>query len=774
MKSFLLAALTPALLLTSSVAWAATTIEGTAHDAAGKPLGKAQLKLQNSQGNIIATTTTDTNGHFSITNIEAGSYVILATQNDAVMGSTSASVENTPVHKDLNLQASQAMNVVIGAQGKQDFRNNISPRTGTNAYKIDSKSIETLPESSNASFDRVLEQAPGVAQDSFGQVHVRGEHADLQYRLNGILLPEGISGFGQTIDPRLIESATLLDGALPAQYGFRTAGVVDIQTKNGFGNTGQATMYGGSKGTLEPSISYGGTTGNADYFVVASHLSSDLGIEAPTSNHTVLHDHTEQNKQFGYASYTINDLQRVEVIVGNSLSYFEIPNSSNQTSHFTLNGISTFNSADLNERQFESNQYGSIAWQGQSDDTSLQIAPYIRSSETHFRPDPIGDLVFNGVASDVLRKDLATGVQTDGSWRADNAHTLRMGFQIQNEHVTTDDVSQTFALDGGGNPLTTPETIVDNSKKDGQLYGFYLQDEWKLTDALTVNYGARFDAMQAYVSENQFSPRLGLVYKLTDSTTLHAGYARYFTPPPLELINAATIGKFDGTTNQSPSAGNGPVKAERSNNVDAGIEQKVGKEWQFGADAYYKKVRDLLDEGQFGQALIFTPFNYEKGKIYGIEFTGNYTGKDMHAYANFAISRALGQNIVSGQFNFGADELTYINNHYVHLDHDQTYTASGGISYTVREGTSLDLDGILGSGLRSGFANTDHLPWYTQFDAGIEQDLNLFPHDKTTARFTVINIFDAAYELRDGSGIGVGAPQWGPRRGFFAGLTQNF
>jgi len=41
-------------------------------------------------------------------------------------------------------------------------------------------------------------QAPDVAQDSFGQFHVRGEHNGLQYRLNGIVLPEGISVFGQS------------------------------------------------------------------------------------------------------------------------------------------------------------------------------------------------------------------------------------------------------------------------------------------------------------------------------------------------------------------------------------------------------------------------------------------------------------------------------------------------------------------------------------------------------------------------------------------------
>src|SRR5262249_57780859 len=78
----------------------------------------------------------------------------------------------------------------------------------------------------------VLLQAPGVVQDSFGQLHIRGEHSEIQYRINGIELPEGIAaGFSQTLSPRMASSISLLAGTLPAQYGYHTAGIVSIQTK---------------------------------------------------------------------------------------------------------------------------------------------------------------------------------------------------------------------------------------------------------------------------------------------------------------------------------------------------------------------------------------------------------------------------------------------------------------------------------------------------------------------------------------------------------------
>lgn len=115
-----------------------------------------------------------------------------------------------------------------------------------------------------------------------------------------------------------------------------------------------------------------------------------------------------------------------------------------------------------------------------------------------------------------------------------------------------------------------------------------------------------------------------------------------------------------------------------------------------------------------------------------------------------------------------------ISNHYVHLDHDQTYTASAGATYDVRDSTTLGLDGIYGSGLRQGFANQQSLPAYVTFNASIEQKLDLIPHKETAVRLTLINLLDSAYELRSGTGIGVGAPQWGARRGAFVALVQKF
>ncbi len=224
-----------------------------------------------------------------------------------------------------------------------------------------------------------------------------------------------------------------------------------------------------------------------------------------------------------------------------------------------------------------------------------------------------------------------------------------------------------------------------------------------------------------------------------------------------------------------------PVKAERSNYYDFGVEQTVAKGFTVGIDSYYKQATDLVDEGQFGAPIILTPFNYAHGQVYGVELTGSYHVDGFSAYANLASQRAIGKDIVSSQFNFGAEELAYISDHYIHLDHEQQVTASGGASY-LWKGTRFSADMLLGSGLRSNLVladgeeipNGDHLPYYTQVNLGVTHDFEKQGLNGLTARIDVINLLDKIYEIRNGTGVGVGAPQYGARRGVFFGVTQTF
>jgi outer membrane receptor protein involved in Fe transport len=666
----------------------------------------------------------------------------------------------------------------VSVTGKLDrARNQLSPDIGSSEYIFDQDSIDALPLGDATSLNQVLLQAPGVVNDSYGQLHVRGDHADLQYRLNGVIIPESISGFGQTLDTRIIDNLSFLTGALPAQYGYRTAGIVDITTKSGAneGNGGDVGLTAGSFGTLNPSFELHGSNGAWSGFFTGSYLENDIGIENPTPSRDAIHDHTNQIKGLGDISYLIDESTRISFLFGATNNRFEIPNNPDQMPAYQLDGVTSFDSRDLDERQQEQTRFGVISLQGLLGATSYQASIGQRYTSVDYTPDPIGDLIFTGVAGTIARSNRANTLQADFATPIGDAHTVRYGLYFSDEHPVANNTSLVFPADADGNQTsTTPITIVDDAPHiDARTYGVYVQDEWALNDRLTMNYGVRADKVDAYVNESQLSPRLGLVYAASDTTTLHAGYARYFTPPPAELIAPTDIALFQGTTNALPTNVNAETLSERSHYFDAGVSQKIGGDLTLGLDAYYRKVTNLLDEGQFGSALIFSPFNYAHGKVRGVELTANYTHDGFTAYANVASSRAEGKEVVTGQYNFEQDELDYIATHWVHLDHDQRLTSSGGLSY-LWNGTRFGADYLYGSGLRADFANTAHLPQYWQLNASVDRKFSLTHPDDLDVGLALINVTDRVYLLRDGSGIGVGAPQYGPRRGVFVSASYAF
>ncbi|MDR3414930.1 MAG: carboxypeptidase regulatory-like domain-containing protein [Nevskia sp.] len=236
------------------------SVQGTVIGNDQKPIAGVRIELSNAAGKIVARTTTDSAGRFSIAGVTPGSYHVTAAKDDDLAAADVEVSGGAASRTALTLGATQLETITVTAQRFERARNQLSPSTGSSRYSFTAKAIEQLPEGDHTSFNHVLLQAPGVANDSFGQVHVRGDHNDLQYRINGIILPDGESGFGQVFDPRFAKSITLNTGALPAEYGLRTAGVVDIVTKDRI-DEGDVDAYGGSHDTINPSFQLGKTYG---------------------------------------------------------------------------------------------------------------------------------------------------------------------------------------------------------------------------------------------------------------------------------------------------------------------------------------------------------------------------------------------------------------------------------------------------------------------------------------------------------------------------------
>jgi outer membrane receptor protein involved in Fe transport len=318
---------------------------------------------------------------------------------------------------------------------------------------------------------------------------------------------------------------------------------------------------------------------------------------------------------------------RVSLFGGAFDGRFQIPNNLGLVPTLGLNVLGTtfFKSNFLNEVQHESNQFGVLSLQKHIDDIDMQISAFVRNSVLSFSPDVIGDLLFNGVTPFARRSTLAEGVQADASWRINDSHTLRGGFLGQVETTAFDTTSSLLPVDlTGAQTSIVPVNIIDNGVRTSGLYGVYLQDEWRIFPALTLNSGLRFDGMNEFTNETQLSPRVNLVMKATDETTVHAGYSRYFVPPPFELVTPTAIALLNNTTNAPAVQQDDIVRAERSHYFDVGINQIIVPGLTVGLDGYYKLARNLIDEGQFGAPIILTAFNYAKAYVAGAILTISY------------------------------------------------------------------------------------------------------------------------------------------------------
>jgi outer membrane receptor protein involved in Fe transport len=466
-----------------------------------------------------------------------------------------------------------------------------------------------------------------------------------------------------------------------------------------------------------------------------------------------------------------------------SRNQYQIPNIPNLTPGLglTVNGVTDFPSGAFNQNQSQIASFAIFTLQKRAGPVDFQIAVFNRYSSVNFTGgDPLGPLLYTGIGQDAYRRNVANGTQGDGSWKISPEHTLRSGFYIQGERSVFNSSSVVLPTDDMGMQTTDmPTSIFDMGGKTGWLYSYYLQDEWKIFPALTLNFGARFDLVNEFVSEHQLSPRVNLVWQPTETTTFNAGYSRYFVPPPFELVAQPTINLFNNTTAASTITQDTTSKSERDHYFDVGASQIILPGLKAGVDAYYKLANDLLDEGQFGAPILLTPFNYHHGIVKGIETILSYEVGDWSFYGNFAASKALGKEITSSQFNFDPDELAFIAGHYIHLDHDQTYTYSAGIKYRVPTTRTLfSADLAAGSGLRTtnpgGAPNGASLPSYQQVNISLVQPIETGWYKGMELRFDVINLLDQVYQIRNGSGVGVGNPQFGPRRTFLAGLTQRF
>jgi outer membrane cobalamin receptor len=650
--------------------------------------------------------------------------------------------------------------ITVQARRLDAARENINSGLGASVYALTNDTVESRPGGETTTISQILLQAPGITQDASGQLRLRQSQGGLQYRINNVILPDGLTDPGDTLSARLASKVELVTGALPAQYGLQAGGVVNITTKDGvYLAGGQAELYGGAHGTIQPAFEYGGSAGSLNYFASGQYQRSSLGLASPDGSARPAHDRTTQGEGLLYLDRLIGAQDRVSLILSASDERFQIPGSLPQAA-----------------TQRSANRFAVVSLLHTTDRFTLQISGFLRSSLAVLDTSDAGDVAWFGYGTASRESANSAGGQIEMSYEPAEAHTLRGGAVVTSSLYKGASITQAWPVDDAGVPTsTTPLVLGENSHQRRRIDSAFVQDEWRFADRWTLNLGGRIDHIVDIGNQTSLSPRASAVWHPDADATIHIGYAHYVLPAPIEGSTESPA-NLAGTSARLPGLTSHATQAETDDYYAIGAQRKLG-DVTLGVDAYWRAARNLIDDAPLAGSYRTLAFNYTRGRLRGIELTATYAAQRLSAWGNLAVAGAQGQQIASNEAYFSQATLDYAAAHPVSTNGAQTLSISGGVSYRW-DHLRLSSDVLVGSGLprtaAGGAPNGSHLPAYAQANLSAVwrvAEWRGFPLD---LRADAINLFDARYALRDGSGLLASPSAWGARRGLFVGIEQGF
>jgi outer membrane receptor protein involved in Fe transport len=747
---------------------------------------QAIVQVRDQEGNVVTQGVTNQAGEFSVSIPEEGTYSVSAVQ-------ATYRSEYAVVSIGKEKPASVTLTLVLTNEIALEI---ISPlpalqyRASSETYQLSRKDIEVLPRGNNNNVQDVLATIPSVVIQPLNQFSIRQDHANQQFRIDGVPIPEGVSStFTDVITPRMWERADIILGGMEAQYGNKTAILVDITSKSGTRPAfGSAQMFGGSNRTVNPSFEYGGTVGEkVRYYVLNSYTTTNRGIEPPTLGHSVFHDQSERNQTYLRGDYQHDNNNSLSWVFLNAVAKYQIP---------TIPGLGVNENAlpllqaqdptfsptvaqDVNQTQKENSQYTHLVWRHDVNaENFFQLAGFLRNSYANFSTDPLNTLAYapEEQTANQKRKAYSVGTRLDYSWIPNKSHLVKTGFQFQ----YTNAQNQFQLFDFARDPVTGLPTgsVINQAAASTNVQTrqeFWVQDQWTLSHNWTFNLGVRYDQIQSFYDEGQVSPRIGVTYKLNQSNVFHAYYGRLFTPPNVEQI-AFTKVNLQGTTAQPDNPTGFSPRAERSNYFEVGSYHALNNRATLELTAYYKRSHFQSDAGQFGTTPMLNFFAFQWGYQMGIDGALKMQlTDDLSARGNVAWGRCKANGLQSGQYLLDAKEIADINTPGgVFCDHSQLITSSAVMAYRFPFKTILSGQMLYGSGLRTAendqaFTNSSHFQSWTIYNASITHTFTLpWDQQKMLVGFDVVNMLDQKYFYNTGSGsIGLGIAHAGMPRSYF-------
>ena len=682
------------------------SVQGVVKDPGGALVPNAQITVTQPVTGYRQTTQTDAQGSFKLVNLPFNTYKVRAEATGFQPAEESIDLESTvPLNVELSLSLEQTTAAVTvttetGAMIEPD-------RTSSDTdigQTILERPIGAAP---SRAIESIVASTPGFVTDDNGRMHPRGSESQVQYVVDGVPITDNLSAiFSTSLDARTLRTVEVLTGGIPAEFGDKLAGVINVNTRSGLeGPTqGGISFSGGSFSTGETAVDFSTHTKKLGFLTNLSASTSQRYLDPPTLDN--FHNFGRTGKGFFRLDYQFDANNSLRGVFNFGGSNFEVPNRFNQEV------------AGQDQRQRLRDNSQNISFQHIfSANTVAQFSFFHRQNNA--------ELIRNTLSTPVVANQDRT-LQNYGAIGSlaltRRSHNIKLGGQVTitpvDEHFNFYPTEQFPDLvDEEGNVFPNPvnnfnaaNPFVFNQSKTGRTLSAYVQDRFTAFKNLTLDLGVRYDNYKLLIGEQQLSPRLGLAYFIPKTkTTLRASYNRLFQPPPAENLLLASssaaaalspIAVLQGITTVQP------ILPDKQNAFEAGAQQLLSQFFRLNLTVYQKRIENFSDKDQFFETGVIFPIAISSGRVTGEELRLESTDiHGFHTFVSYANSRAFGVTPITGGLFLGEDpQDLFLHGLKFANDHDQRNEAQFQVSYNHRP-----------SGLYASFSG--------RYDSGVPVDI---------------------------------------------------
>jgi hypothetical protein len=645
------------LALCLSYGWAQSTatLRGDIRDTQGAPIVNAIVAIENKLTGFSRQILTNESGAFQLSNIPFQTYSFVVSK-DGFAPSIQQLPLRTNVPQAITVALTIASQITRVEVSATDIRALVDPAgTGTRT-ELNASAMEQLPVApTSRGLESVLLTFPGFAANANGAIHPRGAHNQMTYVIDGMQISDQLTGaFANAVDPSIVQTIELFTGNVPAEYGSKISGVAVITTRSGMGSgrrfSGSTQLTAAQFDTLANVTQISGGTDKWGYFASFNALKSNHYLDQVSLDN--LHNGGNSERSFFRADYqaAARDQFRFNLITGRSS--FELANLRSQQEH------------GQDQRQYLRDYSVSTGWLHTIDSRStIDVLASFRSADARLMPSA-GD--FPVTASQDRNASTFT---LAGRWtREAGRHSWRAGADTQHfpirEHFTFGRDDFRFA-----------------KSQAGSLHSGFAQDTIRL-GRWTLTLGLRFDAYRFLVDGNQLQPRVGLAYHVRETgTVLRASYNRNYQTPPNEnllLSNSSEAARWIGREFK-------PIRPERQNVYEAGLQQSLGRWMSFNGAFYHKDSRDLQDNDNFLNTGIIFPTSLAQSRTNGAEarFVVLPIGK-MSGSLSLTHYHTIVTPPFTGGLFIGSSAIDMLSMGPFVIDHDQKLGAQANMHYSLK------------------------------------------------------------------------------------------